>query len=69
MKVAEANRCFGVRVERPDELRPALERALAATQAGIPAVVECIVDGWEFPFGFTNYYERLARKGDPSPRG
>jgi acetolactate synthase-1/2/3 large subunit len=65
MKVAEANQCFGVRVERPEEIRPALERALAATRAGTPAVVECIVDGWDFSFGFRNFYERLARKGEP----
>ena len=64
MKVAEANQCFGVRVERPEEIRPALERALAATRAGTPAVVECIVDGWDFSFGFNNFYERLARKGE-----
>jgi acetolactate synthase-1/2/3 large subunit len=64
MKVAEANQCFGVRVERPEEIRLAFERALAATRAGTPAVVECIVDGWDFSFGFRNFYERMARKGE-----
>ncbi len=63
MKIAEANLCFGARVARPEELRPALEGALAATRAGTPAVVECIVDGWDFSFGFNNFYERLARGG------
>jgi acetolactate synthase-1/2/3 large subunit len=64
MMVAEANQCFGVRIERPEEIRPALERALAATRAGRPAVVECIVDGWDFSFGFNNYYERMAHGGE-----
>jgi acetolactate synthase-1/2/3 large subunit len=64
MMVAEANQCFGVRIERPEEIRPALERALAATRAGTPAVVECIVDGWDFSFGFNNYYERMAHGGE-----
>ena len=58
-----------MRVERPEEIRPAFERALAATRAGSPAVVECIVDGWDFSFGFNNFYERLARKGEPQRRG
>ena len=64
MMVAEANQCFGVRIERPEEIRPAIERALAATRAGTPAVVECIVDGWDFSFGFNNYYERMAHGGE-----
>ena len=68
MKVAEANQCFGVRVSRPEEIRPALENALAATKAGTPAVVECIVDGWDFSFGFNNFYERLAGGGEPRTR-
>jgi acetolactate synthase I/II/III large subunit len=40
-KVAEDLGCFGIRVERPADIRPALEKALAA---GRPAVVEVISD-------------------------
>ncbi|HEY5155221.1 MAG TPA: thiamine pyrophosphate-binding protein, partial [Acidimicrobiales bacterium] len=43
-EVARALGCHGERVERPDDIRPALDRALAA---GIPAVVHVIVDGDE----------------------
>ena len=40
-KVAEAMGCLGMRVERPDDIRPALDRALAAER---PAVVEVLSD-------------------------
>jgi acetolactate synthase-1/2/3 large subunit len=58
--IAEANQCFGERVEEPRDIRPALERALKATRGGTPAVVEFTVDGWEFAPGFTRFYKRLA---------
>ena len=40
-KVAEDFGCFGIRVEEPSEIRPALDNALAA---GRPAVVEIVSD-------------------------
>lgn len=40
-KVAENLGCFGIRVERPADIRPALEKALAS---GRPAVVEVLSD-------------------------
>ncbi|MBC8869586.1 MAG: thiamine pyrophosphate-binding protein [Planctomycetes bacterium] len=40
-RIAEAMDCFGERVERPEAIRPALERALAA---GRPAVVDIASD-------------------------
>jgi len=40
-KVAEAMGCVGIRVERPEDIRPALEKALASH---CPAVVEVISD-------------------------
>jgi len=40
-KVAQAMGCFGERVERPEQVRPALERALAS---GLPAVVDIVSD-------------------------
>jgi thiamine pyrophosphate-dependent acetolactate synthase large subunit-like protein len=43
-KVAEGFGCFGVRVERPGEVREALERALAS---GLPAVVDVVTDKTE----------------------
>jgi acetolactate synthase-1/2/3 large subunit len=40
-KVAEDLGCFGIRVERPGDIRGALDRALAS---GRPAVVEVVTD-------------------------
>jgi acetolactate synthase-1/2/3 large subunit len=40
-KVAEAMGCFGIRVDKPAEIRPALEKALAS---GKPAIVDVVSD-------------------------
>jgi acetolactate synthase-1/2/3 large subunit len=60
VKIAEANNCYGERVEKPQDIRPALQRALKATRAGVPAVLDFTVDGWDFAPGFKRFYERLA---------
>jgi acetolactate synthase-1/2/3 large subunit len=62
VKIAEANQCFGERAEKPEDIRPVLERALSVTQKGTPAVVEFLVDGWDFSPGFKNFYKRLSVK-------
>ena len=62
VKIAEANQCFGERAEKPEDIRPVLERALSVTQNGTPAVVEFLVDGWDFSPGFENFYKRLSGK-------
>jgi acetolactate synthase-1/2/3 large subunit len=59
VQVAEASRCHGERVEKPGDIRPALERALKANREGKPAVVDFVVDGWDFAPGFKNFYVRL----------
>jgi thiamine pyrophosphate-dependent acetolactate synthase large subunit-like protein len=43
-KLSEVLGCHGEYVEKPEEIRPALERANAAVQAGQPAVVNVITD-------------------------
>ena len=60
VQVAEACECYGERVERPGDIRPALERALKANLEGKPAVLDFIVDGWDFAPGFKNFYNRLG---------
>ena len=45
-KYAEACGGLGITVERPEEIRPALERALASNR---PALVEVVVDPFEPP--------------------
>jgi len=58
--IAEANGCYGERIEIPANIKPALERALKANEEGKPAVVEFIVDGWDFAPGFRSFYRRLG---------
>ena len=60
VQIARANQCYGERVEKPEEIRPALQRALMETRGGTPAVLDFIVDGWDFAPGFKRFYERLA---------
>ena len=60
VQVAEACECYGERVERPGDIRPALERALKANLEGKPAVLDFIVDGWDFAPGFKNFYNRIG---------
>ncbi|MFW9908823.1 MAG: thiamine pyrophosphate-binding protein [Candidatus Thorarchaeota archaeon] len=40
-KIAEAMGCFGIRVEKPDGIRPALEKA---KESGLPAVLDVVID-------------------------
>jgi acetolactate synthase-1/2/3 large subunit len=61
VQVAKACACYGERVEKPSDIRPALERALKANHEGKPAVIEFIVDGWDFAPGFKNFYNRLGQ--------
>jgi thiamine pyrophosphate-dependent acetolactate synthase large subunit-like protein len=49
--IAQAFGCFGLRVERPEEIRGALE---AAQNSGLPAVVEVLTD-IEFPTRATGF--------------
>ena len=61
-RLAELCGCRGERVEKPAEIRPALERAQRSLAEGIPVVLDCIVDGEEYPPGFVNWYRRFERK-------
>jgi len=41
--IAKACQCYGEKVEEPNEIKPALARALEANQQGVPAVLDFIV--------------------------
>jgi acetolactate synthase-1/2/3 large subunit len=58
-KIAEANKCYGRRVERPSEIRPAIEDALKMTNEGKPAVLDFIVDPWDFSEGFQDFHKTV----------
>jgi len=50
--MAEAYSCHGARIERPEEIRGALERALQANESGKPAILDCIIDPDDVSEGF-----------------
>jgi acetolactate synthase-1/2/3 large subunit len=43
-KFAEANKCYGERIERPSEIKLALNRALKANEENTPAILDFIID-------------------------
>ena len=58
VKFAEANGCYGERIERPESIKPALQRALDAnTKDSKPAILEFIVSTFDFPEGFHEFYD------------
>ena len=54
--VAEACDCHGERIEDADDIRPALERGLKQNLSGVPAVLDFVVDPWDFPDGFKEFH-------------
>ncbi len=58
--IARANGCYGERIEKSEDIRPALQNALKVNDEGKPAVLDFIVDGWDFAPGFLSYYRKLG---------
>lgn len=56
VKFAEANKCYGERIDRPNEVKGALERALKANMDGVPAILDFIIDPEDCPKGFKEFY-------------
>ncbi len=50
-KLAEINKCYGEKVERPSGIKPALERALRANKEGKPAVLDFAIE----PFDMSHF--------------
>ncbi len=57
VKFAEANKCYGERVEKPAGIRAALQNALKANKEGVPAIVEFVVGTYDFPEGFHEFHK------------
>ncbi len=51
--------CYGAQVKSPEEVRPALEEALSQNLRGVPAVLDFIVDPWDFPEGFKEFHREI----------
>lgn len=57
--VAEASGCHGRRVSAPEDIRPSLKTALRQNLDGVPAVLDFVVDPWDFPDGFKEFHPEI----------
>jgi len=46
----------------PETQRPALEEALRQNDSGIPAVLDFVVDSWDFPDGFKEFHPEIWKR-------
>jgi acetolactate synthase-1/2/3 large subunit len=60
-KVAGASGCYGEQVTEPEEIAPALTRAKKENERGNPAVLDFLVDPWDFPEGFKEFQPEAFR--------
>jgi acetolactate synthase-1/2/3 large subunit len=61
VKIAEASKCYGVQVTKPEDIKNALRKAKKENDRGIPSMVEFVVDPWDFPDGFREFHPDLFR--------
>jgi len=61
VKIAEASGCHGVKVTDPKDITRALLRAKKENERGVPAMVEFVVDAWDFPEGFKEFQPDLFK--------
>jgi len=57
-KIAEANKCFGLKVERASEVEGALRAALKANEEGLPAVLDFLIE----PFDYNEFFREFHAK-------
>src|SRR5262249_13145681 len=76
-RLAESQGCKGLRVDRPQEIEPALAAALAANRGGVPMLLDCRIPKHDYPAHFTRYHQEIwglgvggkAAKGRRARRG
>jgi acetolactate synthase-1/2/3 large subunit len=54
--LAQACGAYAERVDEPGQVHDALRRAREASDSGVPAVLDCAVDTWDYPPGFTDFH-------------
>ncbi|OGD56815.1 hypothetical protein A3K78_10135 [Candidatus Bathyarchaeota archaeon RBG_13_52_12] len=59
VKIAQASGCYGTQVTDPEDVKKTLRRAKRENERGIPAMVEFVVDPWDFPEGFKEFQPDL----------
>ncbi|MBS7620479.1 thiamine pyrophosphate-binding protein [Candidatus Bathyarchaeota archaeon] len=58
-KAAESFGCYGERVEDPESVKDSLIHAMIQNSQGVPAVLDFIVDPWDFPDGFKEFHTEI----------
>ncbi len=59
LKIAEANKCYGQRIEKPNDIKEGLENALQVNKENIPALLEFIIDPYDAPEGFKEFHREI----------
>jgi acetolactate synthase I/II/III large subunit len=54
--VAQACGAHAERLDAPAQVHDALRRAREACDSGVPAVLDCTIDTWDYPPGFTDFH-------------
>ena len=57
--IARASGAHAEQIERPAEIGDALARARRALEDGVPAVLDCVIDTWDYPEGFVDYHREV----------
>lgn len=52
VKIAEAQGCRAMRVEKPEAIEPALRAALAANRTGVPCLIDVVIAKHDYPPNF-----------------
>lgn len=60
-EAADAYGCYGERIEDPESVKGSLTRAMAQNSQGVPAVLDFIIDPWDFPDGFKEFHAEIWR--------
>ncbi|MEM2901729.1 MAG: thiamine pyrophosphate-binding protein [Candidatus Bathyarchaeia archaeon] len=64
VKVAEAAKCAGMRVENPSELDDVVKEAFKVVKSGTPVVVDVLTETFQHTYG-SNRYHRIGFPGKP----
>lgn len=65
--VARASGAYAERLQAPPELAEALARARRALEDGVPAVLDCAIDTWDYAEGFVAFHRDVWGLSLPSP--
>jgi thiamine pyrophosphate-dependent acetolactate synthase large subunit-like protein len=66
--IAKASGVHAEQIASPDALGDALGRAKRALADGVPAMLDCLIDTWDYPKGFVDYHREVWGFSQPEAR-